>query len=277
MSELATLYRSLLLDIEHGGSASGMNAVAFSGGLDSSLVAKAVFDVFAARSSAIMALSPSVGRGMREQAERIAAHIGIPLRFVFTDEFQNPEYIANEGMSCYVCKNSIYHAMKAVMDDVEGNDIRVFNGSNKDDLADPTRVGLRAAREHQVLSPLSRFDKERIRELARFVGLPNWDAAASPCLRSRLHIGVPATEQHVHRIEVAEELLRSLFRLDARCNIRVRHMPDDSAMVEIDEARLAELDLALCRPPLLALGFAAVAKRAFRSGSVSAATRNSDV
>ncbi len=272
MSDVAAAYQSLLHAIAEQGGAARRHLVAFSGGVDSSLVAKAVFDVFPASTEAVMALSPSVAGAMRESAEALAAHIGIPLRFVETREHLDPTYIANEGMSCYVCKSSIYNAMEAVYDEVRDMDeaVLLYNGTNADDFTDPTRVGLQAAREHQVRSPLSRFGKEEVRSLSRHAGLPNWDAAASPCLRSRLQIGVPATAEHLHRIEAAEQAVRQAFDLAATVNFRVRQLPGDAAMVEIDETLIDALDLDRCREALEALGFREIGKRVFRSGSVSA-------
>ncbi len=271
MNDTRITYESLLSDIAALGTRDGVNLIAFSGGVDSSLVARAVFDVFPENSEAVMALSPSVSRAMREQAATIAALIGIPLRTVQTAEHRDPTYIANDGMSCYICKTHIYAAMIAVEEDAERRPGRVvlFSGNNAEDMQDPTRVGIRAAREHAVCSPLERFSKADVRALSRHAGLPNWQAAASPCLRSRLQAGVPATAEHLHRIEEAEKRLRLLFGLAEDVNFRVRQLPGDEAMVEIDAPLLERIDLAHCRDLLLPLGFAAVGKRAFRSGSVS--------
>lgn len=271
MDNIDSLYRSLLLETEDLGTQDGLNLVAFSGGVDSSLVAAAVRQVFPENSEAIMALSPSVSQAMKEMAEEIAADIGIPLRFVATADVEDPAYVANEGMSCYICKNNIYHAMEAVYTEAErhGSTIAIFNGTNAEDIKDLTRVGLRAAREHRVRSPLSRFTKDEVRQMSRHAGLRNWHIAATPCLRSRIHVGVPATEDHLRRIEAAEEMVRGMFALDDTVNFRVRHLPNDLAMLEIDGELLPRIELDRCSEQLLALGFSAVNKRAFRSGSVS--------
>jgi uncharacterized protein len=273
MNSIDASYNGMLAVIAERGVDAQRHLVAYSGGVDSSLVAKAVFDVFPDSCEAVMALSPSVASSMRESAVTLAAHIGIPLRFVETSEHLDPTYIANTGMSCYVCKSSIYAAMEAVQDaarQARGN-VLLYNGTNADDAADATRVGLLAAQEHRVCSPLAPFTKEEVRALSRYAGLPNWNAAASPCLRSRLHVGVPATADHLRRIEAAERAVRSAFAIAESVNLRVRHLPDGSAMVEIDEPLLGQVDLARCATILTALGFRGVAKRAFRSGSVSTA------
>ena len=281
MTNSAETYAALLERIEREGRAHALHLVAYSGGVDSSLVAAAVHAVFPQSCEAVMALSPSVSAEMRDQAERVAAHIGIPLRFVTTEEYRDPEYVANEGMACYVCKSHIYDAMSAVAREAaarhgtgsretgDASTVLLYNGNNADDSADPTRVGLRAAREYGVRSPLDTLSKTEIRSLSRHAGLPNWDVAASPCLRSRLQSGVPATPVHLARIEKAESTLREMFGIDPRTNFRVRLVLDGSAMLEIDEGELLSLDLVRCAPVLRELGFAYVQKRPFRSGAVS--------
>ncbi|MBN1449341.1 MAG: TIGR00268 family protein [Bacteroidetes bacterium] len=273
MNELAPRYRELINVVRRMGSTEGINLIAFSGGVDSSLVAKAVHDAFPLNSEAVIALSPSVQRSMQQQARDIAARIGIFLREIQTEEYRDPDYIANEGMSCYVCKSHIYAAMRTVAAEAETRNgaVRLFNGSNAEDLLDPTRVGLRAAREFEVCSPLEAYSKAQVRELSRYAGLPNWNAAATPCLRSRLHTGIPATPEHLARIEHAEDAVRMLFNISVETNFRVRHMPGDAAMIEIDKDRIVEIDLDRCRPLLEKLGFMDVDMRAFRSGAVSAA------
>jgi pyridinium-3,5-biscarboxylic acid mononucleotide sulfurtransferase len=270
MPDIPTVYNELLAEIERSGMDAARHLVAYSGGVDSSLVAKAVFDVFPGRSEAVMALSPSVADAMRCTAVDLAAHIGIPLRFVETREYLDHQYVANEGMSCYVCKSSIYDAMEAVSASAPSSAATLlYNGTNAEDLADPTRVGLNAAREHAVRSPLASFTKQEIRLLSRHAGLPNWDAAASPCLRSRLQLGIPATAAHLRRIEAAEQVVRDAYGLASTVNFRVRHLAGDTAMVEIEAGLLDTIDLALCRETLTSLGFETVGKRPFRSGSVS--------
>jgi pyridinium-3,5-biscarboxylic acid mononucleotide sulfurtransferase len=276
MNEPAALYQALLSRIAADGVAGGDNYVAYSGGVDSALVAHAVHTVFPNNSLAIMALSASVSSDMRRSAENLAEHIGIPLRFVQTFETDDPVYVANEGRSCYICKNGIYEAMKAIRGQLPAGDVRLFNGTNADDLSDPTRVGLVAAREHEVLSPLDTMNKEAVRRVSRHAGLPNWNHAASPCLRSRLHFGVPATDAHLRRIESAEEIVRHTFGIARDSNLRVRHLPGDLAMIEIDADALSTVDPGLCRDALTALGYTDVQIRIFRSGGVASAQNNPD-
>jgi uncharacterized protein (TIGR00268 family) len=273
MNDIATAYRTLLDGIGRDGHGASKHLIAFSGGVDSTLAAKAVYDVFPEGCEAVMALSPSVAESMKQTAVSLAAFIGIPLRFVESREYLDPAYIANEGQSCYICKSSIYAAMEAVYENIRtlGSDTLLYNGTNAEDLADPTRVGLQAAREHAVRSPLASFTKDEIRLLSRHAGLPNWNAAASPCLRSRLQIGIPATVEHLRRIEAAEKAVQAAYGFAPTVNFRVRHLPDDTAMLEVEAKLLEQLELTRCSEALSALGFRHIAKRAFRSGSVSAA------
>ncbi|MCB2203278.1 hypothetical protein KQI65_00910 [bacterium] len=266
---METTYKQLLDRVAEDGSPSGPNLVAFSGGVDSSLVAHAVHAVYPGSSTAVMALSPSVSDDMRRQAEQIAAHIGIPLRFVETEEFRDATYVANEGMSCYICKTHIYEALRAVSREAADDGAVLFSGNNADDSADPTRVGLRAAREHAVCSPLDGFSKDTVRALSRHAGLPNWEHAASPCLRSRLASGIEATPAHLARIEQAEARIRDQYALPPSANFRVRMLAEDHAMIELDEELLPRVDLDRCATLLRDLDFREVQSRPFRSGSVS--------
>ena len=154
--------------------------------------------------------------------------------------------------------------------------VTLFNGTNKEDRRDPTRVGLRAAADFAVRSPIDHLSKPQVRSLARALGLPNWQHAASPCLRSRLALGVPALEAHLRRVEAAEKAVRGLLGAAVRVhhNLRVRLLAGQRGAVELDAellpaaaARMGEVEGAL-----VGLGFdGGVTLRAFKSGSVSAA------
>jgi len=129
---------------------------------------------------------------------KVAQFIGIKLVEVETNEGKNEQYIKNEGMSCYSCKTHLYSALNSVITHVKDNQtaprrVVLFNGTNKDDLIDTTRVGLLAAQDFNVSSPLDEFSKLQVRALAKEFGLFNHDYAASPCLRSRLAFGVTGT------------------------------------------------------------------------------------
>lgn len=115
-------------------------------------------------------------------------------------------------------------------------DVTLYNGTNADDLHDPTRLGLVAASNFAVRSPLSHMAKLDVRRAAKHLGLPNWNAAASPCLRSRLAMGVEATSAHLKAVEDAECFVKKVLGLDDTVNVRVRMLSGGRAMVELDDS-----------------------------------------
>ena len=184
--------------------------------------------------------------------------IGIPLTEVPTAEGTDEAYRRNDGYACFVCKTHLYSTLETVANAVleqqqqqkhlgshHSNDhpVILYNGTNADDTQDPTRLGLIAASNFQVHSPLDQISKEQVRQAARYLGLPNWNAAASPCLRSRLAMGVTATEEHLRAVEMAEEFVRRVLQLDATVNARVRMLAGSKAMVELDESLLTSVNL----------------------------------
>ncbi|CAH0482829.1 unnamed protein product [Peronospora belbahrii] len=259
------------------------NIVAFSGGIDSSLAAALVYQVFPNTSAACIGKSAALSSVQLHQARAIASHIGIPLWECHTDEANVEGYVANKGKSCYYCKTTLYSrlnqvtefAWKEMRDQVgeQSDTIKpvLYNGTNADDQLDPTRVGLMAALEFQVVSPLSELTKKEVRDVAKYMGLPNWNAAASPCLRSRLQFGVEATQQHLHRVEKAEDFIRHLIHLERQMSMRVRFLAGNKAAVELENEALEQAisHFDLIDAELRRLGFSAVDIRAFRSGSLS--------
>ena len=167
---------------------------------------------------------------------------GNQLMEVSTFENLDPEYIANQGSSCYVCKTNLYETLKSVSSyarDLEGG-VVLFNGTNADDRLDPTRLGLVAAKEFDVCSPLDHAKKSKVREIARSMGLPNADVAASPCLRSRLALGVEATNLHLRFIDDAESFVRNTLELEPERNMRVRLLPKNRIAIELDREMLGK-------------------------------------
>jgi uncharacterized protein len=245
-------------------------AVAFSGGIDSTVVAKAAALALGSRAVAVTADSPSVPRAEIDDARRLAQAIGIRHEIVPTDEFNDPDYVRNDGTRCYYCKSELYSRIEGLLPEL-GVSV-VCSGANLDDRGD-YRPGLKAAAEHRVRHPLQEagFTKADVRALARAWGLPTWDKPASPCLSSRLAPGVSVTRERTARVEEAEKYLRGLGFRDCR----VRLHEGELARVEVPAeglARLAEPEarVALVRC-LKGLGFRYVSLdlEGFRSGSLN--------
>src|SRR5436853_3490883 len=183
-------------------------AVAFSGGIDSTVVAKAAQLALGDRAIAVTADSASVPRSEIADACSLAQQIGIRHRVIPTDEFQDPDYVRNDGTRCYFCKSELYSQIESILPDV-GNAL-ICSGANLDDQGD-YRPGLTAAAEHAVRHPLQEagFTKADVRALARAWELPTWDKPASPCLASRLAPGGEVTHDRTQRVEEAEAYLHA--------------------------------------------------------------------
>lgn len=203
-------------------------AVAFSGGVDSTVVANAAFLALGERSVAVTGDSPSVPRAEIADARRLAERIGIRHVVVPTHEFDNPDYLKNAGDRCYHCKTELYDMIGQLLPTL-GVPV-VCSGANLDDRGD-YRPGLTAAAEHAVRHPLQEagFTKADVRALAGAWGLPVWDKPASPCLSSRLAPGLAVTPERTRRVEEAEGFLRSLGLRDCR----VRYHDGDLARIEV--------------------------------------------
>jgi uncharacterized protein len=241
--------------------------VAYSGGVDSALVAAVAAQELGERAVSVTAVSASLPRSERAAARAFAAAHGIAHVEVATDELDRPEYVANGGDRCYHCKSALFDAL-APLAALSG--ARIALGTNVDDLGDH-RPGLDAARAHGVRSPLvdAAMDKADVRALAARLGLEVADKPASPCLASRLAYGVEVTPPALRRIDAAEEIVRGLG-FDV---LRVRDH-GDLARIEVpleDFARAAELRDEL-HESLAGLGFRFVTLDlgGFRSGSLNA-------
>ena len=245
-------------------------AVAFSGGIDSTVVAKAAHLALGERAVAVTADSPSVARRELDDARELAALIGIRHVVVRTREFDNPAYLANDGTRCYHCKTELYTTVERLLPEL-GVPV-VASGANLDDLGD-YRPGLVAAAEHAVRHPLQEagFTKADVRALAKHWGLPTWDKPAAPCLSSRMAPGLAVTPERTKRVEDAESLLRSLGLRECR----VRYHEGDLARVEVPVSEVAKLAAEPVRTELAralhALGFKFVTLDldGFRSGSLN--------
>jgi uncharacterized protein len=246
-------------------------AVAFSGGIDSTVVAKAAYMALGARAVAVTADSASVPRVELEEARQLAQQIGIRHLVVPTDEFADPDYVRNDGTRCYFCKSELYSRIQALLPEL-GVTV-ICSGANLDDQGD-YRPGLKAAAEHAVRHPLQEagFTKADVRALAQNWDLSTWDKPASPCLSSRLAPGVEVTHERTGRVEAAEEYLRQLGYRE--CRVRLHH--GELARIEVPAAELARLADPAVREALvrrlkeLGFQFVSLDLEGFRSGSLNA-------
>ena len=191
----------------------GNVVVAFSGGVDSSVVAALAHRALGDRALAVTAVSPSVAAGELDGARRVALHIGIAHEIVSTNELARPGYRANGRDRCYFCKTELYDVIQARYPGVA-----VLSGANADDAGD-WRPGLKAAAEHGVVHPLHDVTKQQVRELARHLELPSAEKPASPCLASRIPYGTQVDPATLRLIDRAEQNVRALgFPV-----LRVRH------------------------------------------------------
>jgi uncharacterized protein len=242
--------------------------VAFSGGVDSAVVAKAAQVALGDRAVAVTGTSASLADGELETAQRIARAIGIRHETVATEELADAGYLANQPNRCWHCKDELYGQLEPL---AERWGCRwIVNGANADDLGD-FRPGLKAAAEHRVRSPLAEcgFDKSTVRQLARHWDLEVWDKPATPCLSSRLVYGLEITPERLERIDRAEQLLREL----GLSTVRVRYHHDDLARLEVTVSDLPALcsgevrERVISRLRELGFRYVTVDLEGFRSGS----------
>jgi len=205
----------------------GSVAVAFSGGVDSALLARAAKDALDDKALLVTADSETYPAAELEEARRLAALIGLRHVVVQTDELTNPDYARNGANRCFFCKDELFTKLGPIA--AREGIGTVAYGANVDDLGDH-RPGMKAAAEHGVRAPLieAELTKAEIRELSRALGLPTWDKPSFACLSSRFQYGDQITADKLRRIDAAETFVRSLgFR-----QFRVRHH-DRLARLEI--------------------------------------------
>ena len=201
--------------------------IAYSGGIDSTLVAKVAYDTLAEQALAITANSPSLMPEDFADAKTQAAEIGIAHQVVETHEMDNPNYTANPTNRCYFCKSELHDTLRPLANELGYP--YVVDGLNADDLQD-YRPGIAAAKERGVRSPLAEvgITKLEVREISKHLGLPWWDKPSQPCLSSRFPYGELITTEKLHRVGRAERHLRDLgYR-----NIRVRS-DGETARIEL--------------------------------------------
>src|SRR6188768_804547 len=186
--------------------------VAFSGGIDSTLVLKIAHDALGPNAIGVTAMSPTYPAAELESATRTAREIGARHEVVTTDQLAIPAFVENDASRCFHCKTDLYRLMEGLR--AARSTQWILDGTNLDDLGDD-RPGIKAAREWSVRSPLveAELSKADIRILAKGLGLSNWDKPAAACLSSRIPRGIVITNEQLSRVEGAEAVLhREGFR-----------------------------------------------------------------
>ena len=213
--------------------------IAYSGGVDSTLVAKIAYDVLGDRAIAVTAVSPSLLPEELEDAQVQAAEIGITHKIIDTHEMDNPNYTANPVNRCYFCKSELHDTLKPLATQLGYP--YVVDGVNADDLRD-YRPGIQAAKERGVRSPLAEVGvtKAEVRQLSQQLSLPWWDKPAQPCLSSRFPYGEEITINKLQRVGRAEIYLRRL----GWQNLRVRS-DGDTARIELSPEKIKEFVLTM--------------------------------
>ena len=202
--------------------------VAYSGGVDSTLVMKLAHDLLEGGVIAVTAVSPSLPAQELAEAQAIAREMGVRHELIESHETEDARYLANASNRCYFCKSEVYDELLGFAQRMGFG--YIVDGTNADDAGDH-RPGRRAAQERGVRSPLQEagMTKDEVRELARRYGLPNWDKPAAACLSSRIPYGNVITVEALSQVEQAELALR---RMGLR-QLRVRHH-DQVARIEVD-------------------------------------------
>ena len=262
MREKLKQLRNLFQDMERA-------LIAYSGGVDSTLVAKIAYDVLGDRALAITAVSPSLLPEELIDAQTQAAQIGIEHEIVETHEMDNPDYTSNPINRCYFCKSELHDTLKPLA--LQRGYPYVVDGVNADDLQD-YRPGIQAAKERGARSPLAeiRVSKAEVREISRSLGLAWWDKPAQPCLSSRFPYGEAITVTKLQRVGRAEIYLRQL----GYNNLRVRSQ-EDTAKIELPAAEITQFVQQVNLPELVkafqALGFVYVTLdlEGYRSGKLN--------
>ena len=213
----------------------GSVMVAFSGGVDSSLLLALASQMCTGRVVAVTASSQTYPRRELETARKVAQLIGCEHKIIKTDELHDERFATNPLERCYYCKLELYGRLKGMARKMGIE--HIIEGSTVDDLSD-FRPGERALRELGILSPLRQasFTKKDVRQLARALGLPNWEKPASACLASRFAYGVRITAQDLSRIEKLEDLLCDLGFKQVRARFH-----GDLVRIEVEPSSICEI------------------------------------
>jgi uncharacterized protein len=243
--------------------------VAFSGGVDSSLLAQAAYLALGERALAVTAVSPSLPQAELDDAIEVAKRIGIRHELIHTDEMDNPNYVANPSNRCYFCKSELFVKLNPLA--AERGYQHVVYGAMLDDRGDH-RPGAQAARDYAVRAPLDEADlsKDEIRELSQRWGLPTWNKPSFACLSSRFPYGQVITAEKLHTVEQGEQFLRDhgirVFRVRHHDTIaRIEVMPEDMPLLLQEPVRT---DL-VAHFKKLGYAYVTLDLAGFRSGSMN--------
>jgi uncharacterized protein len=253
----------------------GLNSaiVAYSGGVDSALLAYYVKGILGDKAKVVIAVSPSLAEDDLDAARAQASMFDWNLVEINTDEFENESYQRNDDMRCFHCKATLFEELAAIAR-AEGFDSIVY-GANADDVSD-FRPGRLAAQQFNVLAPLEEvgLTKTEVRSLARKNGLPSWDRPANACLSSRIPRDIPVTIDSISQVELSERFIKTLG-FDV---VRVRHH-GGKAVVEIGQEELNRLKVEPClvnkiENALVDIGFDEIIidPRGYRMGSANSRT-----
>jgi len=234
--------------------------VAYSGGVDSALVAAIAAEQLGDRALAVTGISPALAPHLRSEAQQQAAWMGIEQQELPTAELDDPAYSSNPDNRCYACKRELHSVIAELVGQLDEpwRGASVLDGVNRDDLGDH-RPGIAAARERGVSSPLAelQIDKAGVRALSRALGFPWWDKPAQPCLASRFPYGEGINAERLQRVGAAEAWLRQRGFQE----LRVRSQ-GETARIEVPPLALQRLVEEPTRTAvveaLLGLGFSAV-------------------
>ena len=228
--------------------------VAFSGGIDSTVVLKIAHEQLGEHALAVTAVSPTFPTIELDSAKRVASEIGARHELVHTDQLDIPAFVQNDAARCFHCKTDLYQLLDGLREPRAS--LWIVDGTNLDDLGDD-RPGIRAAREWRVRSPLveASLSKSDVRALGQALGLSNWDKPAAACLSSRIPRGIPITIESLRRVEHAEEILQAEgFR-----HVRVREH-GEVARIEVGTEEFSRLN----QPDMRAHVSARLRKAGFR-------------